>query len=76
MIPGPYAIEINGEYLVGDSYVLPTEINEYVVINLAARGGVWNDRDRLRSILGSITETITADESNLTGIYLVTLKQT
>ena len=26
-------------------------------------------RDRLRTILGSITETITADESNLTGIY-------
>ena len=70
MIPGPYAIEINGEYLVGeDSYVLPTEINEYVVINLAARGGVWNDETGYDPSWGSITETITADESHLTGIY-------
>ena len=70
MIPGPYAIEINGEYLVGeDSYVLPTEINEYVVINLAARGGVWNDETGYEPSWGSVTETITADESNLTGIY-------
>ena len=70
MIPGPYAIEINGEYLVGeDSYVLPTEINEYVVINLAARGGVWNDEPGYDPSWRSITETITADESNLTGIY-------
>ena len=70
MIPGPYAIEINGEYLVGeDSYVLPTEINEYVVINLAARGGVWNDETGYDPSWGSITETIEADESNLTGIY-------
>ena len=70
MIPGPYAIEINGEYLVGeDSYVLPTEINEYVVINLAARGGVWNDETGYDPSWGSITETITADEANLTGIY-------
>ena len=70
MIPVPYAIEINGEYLVGeDSYVLPTEINEYVVINLAARGGVWNDETGYDPSWGSITETITADESNLTGIY-------
>ena len=70
MIPGPYAIEINGEYLVGeDSYVLPTQINEYVVINLAASGGVWNDETGYVPSWGSITETITADESNLTGIY-------
>ena len=70
MIPGPYAIEINGNFLVGeDSYVLPTEINEYVVINLAARGGVWNDETGYDPSWGSITETITADESNLTGIY-------
>ena len=70
MIPGPYAIEINGEYLVGeDSYVLPTEIDEYVVINLAARGGIWNDETDYEPSWGSITDTITADESNLTGIY-------
>ena len=70
MIPGPYAIEINGEFLVGeDSYVLPTEIDEYVVINLAARGGIWNDETGYEPSWGSITETITADESNLTGIY-------
>ena len=70
MIPGPYAIEINGEYLVGeDSYVLPNEIDEYVVINLAARGGIWNDETGYEPSWGSITETITTDESNLTGIY-------
>ena len=70
MIPGPYAIEINGEFLVGeDSYVLPTEIDEYVVINLAARGGIWNDETGYEPSWGSITETITADESNLMGIY-------
>ena len=70
MIPGPYAIEINGEFLVGeDSYVLPSEIDEYVVINLAARGGTWNDETGYEPSWGSITETITADESNLTGIY-------
>ncbi|MGB1369112.1 MAG: anti-sigma factor family protein [Acidimicrobiales bacterium] len=70
MIPGPYAIEINGEFLVGeDSYVLPTEIDEYVVINLAARGGIWNDETGYEPSWGSITKTITADESNLTGIY-------
>ena len=70
MILGPYAIEINGEFLVGeDSYVLPTEIDEYVVINLAARGGIWNDETGYEPSWGSITETITADESNLTGIY-------
>jgi len=70
MIPGPYAIEINGNFLVGeDSYVLPTEIDEYVVINLAARGGIWNDETGYEPSWGSITETITADESNLTGIY-------
>ena len=70
MIPGPYAIEINGEFLVGeDSYVLPTEIDEYVVINLAARGGIWNEETGYEPSWGSITETITADESNLTGIY-------
>ena len=67
---GPYAIEINGEFLVGeDSYVLPTEIDEYVVINLAARGGIWNEETGYEPSWGSITETITADESNLTGIY-------
>ena len=70
MIPGPYSIEINGEFLVGEnSYVLPTEIDEYVVINLAARGGIWNDETDYEPSWGSITETITADESNLTGIY-------
>ena len=70
MIPGPYAIEINGNFLVGeDSYVLPTEIDEYVVINLAARGGTWNDETGYEPSWGSITETITADESNLMGIY-------
>ena len=70
MIPGPYAIEINGEFLVGeDSYVLPTEIDEYVVINLAARGGIWNDETGYEPSWGSITQTITGDESNLTGIY-------
>ena len=70
MIPGPYAIEINGEFLVGeDSYVLPTEIDEYVVINLAARGGIWNDETGYEPSWGSVTETITADESNLIGIY-------
>jgi len=70
MIPGPYAIEINGEFLVGeDSYVLPSEIDEYVVINLAARGGTWNDETGYEPSWGSITETITADESNLMGIY-------
>ena len=70
MIPGPYAIEINGEFLVGeDSFVLPVEINEYVVINLAARGGVWNDDTGYEPSWGSITQTITADASNLTGIY-------
>ena len=70
MIPGPYAIEINGEFLVGeDSYVLPVEINEYVVINLAARGGVWNDETGYEPSWGSIAQTITTDESNLTGIY-------
>ena len=70
MIPGPYAIEINGNFLVGeDSYVLPTEIDEYVVINLAARGGIWNDETGYEPSWGSITETITANESNLTGIY-------
>ena len=70
MIPGPYSIEINGEFLVGEnSYVLPTEIDEYVVINLAARGGIWNDETGYEPSWGSITETITADESNLIGIY-------
>ena len=70
MIPGPYSIEINGEFLVGEnSYVLPTEIDEYVVINLAARGGIWNDETDYEPSWGSITDTITADESNLTGIY-------
>ena len=70
MIPGPYAIEINGEFLVGeDSFVLPAEINEYVVINLAARGGVWNEDTGYEPSWGSITQTITADGSNLTGIY-------
>lgn len=70
MIPGPYAIEINGEFLVGeDSYVLPVEISDYVVINVAARGGVWSDDAGYEPSWGSITQTITADESNLTGIY-------
>lgn len=70
MIPGPYAIEINGEFLVGeDSFVLPVEINEYVVINLAARGGVWNDETGYEPSWGSIAQTITANESNLTAIY-------
>ena len=70
MIPGPYAIEINGEFLVGeDSYVLPVEISDYVVINVAARGGVWSDDTGYEPSWGSITQTITADESNLTGIY-------
>jgi len=70
MIPGPYAIEINGEFLVGeDSYVLPVEISDYVVINVAARGGVWSDDAGYEPSWGSITQTITVDESNLTGIY-------
>ena len=70
MIPGPYAIEINGEFLVGeDSYVLPVEISDYVVINVAARGGVWSDDTGYEPCWESITQTITADESNLTGIY-------
>ena len=70
MIPGPYAIEINGEFLVGeDSYVLPVEISDYVVINVAARGGVWSDDTGYEPSWGSITQTITVDESNLTGIY-------
>tara|TARA_B100001559_G_scaffold318066_1_gene324442 strand:- start:2734 stop:3882 length:1149 start_codon:yes stop_codon:yes gene_type:complete len=70
MIPGPYAVEINGEFLAEEgSYVLPIEINEYVVINLAARGGVWNEETGYEPSWGSIAQTITADESNLTGIY-------
>tara|TARA_Y100000996_G_scaffold128875_1_gene97789 strand:+ start:524 stop:1675 length:1152 start_codon:yes stop_codon:yes gene_type:complete len=70
MLPGPYAIEINGEFLMEeDSYVLPTEISEYIVINVAARGGVWSDETGYEPSWGSFSQTITADESNLTGVY-------
>ena len=70
MIPGPYAIELNGEFLIEEnSYVLPTEIDEFIVINLSARGGVWNDETGYEPSWGSIAQTITADESNLMGIY-------
>ena len=52
-----------------DSYVLPAEISEYIVINLAARGGVWSDESGYEPSWGSFSQTITADGSNLTGIY-------
>ena len=69
-LPGPYAIEINGEFLLEeDSYVLPVEISEYIVINLAASGGVWSDETGYEPSWGSFSQTITADESNLTGVY-------
>ena len=69
-LPGPYAIEINSEFLMEeDSYVLPAEISEYIVINLAARGGVWSDESGYEPSWGSFSQTITADGSNLTGIY-------
>ena len=70
MMPGPYAIELNGEFLIEEnSYVLPTEIDEFIVINLSARGGVWNDETGYEPSWGSVAQTITADESNLMGIY-------
>ena len=69
-LPGPYAIEINGEFLMEeDSYVLPAEISEYIVINLAARGGELSDESGYEPSWGSFSQTITADGSNLTGIY-------
>lgn len=69
-MPGPYAVELNAvDYVMGESsFVLPSNVSEYLVINLAARGGFWNDENY--ESWGYFGQVIAEEESPLTGFYL------
>ena len=69
-MPGPYAVELNAvDYVMEESsFVLPSNVSEYLVINLAARGGFWNDENY--ESWGYFGQVIAEEESPLTGFYL------
>ena len=69
-MPGPYAVELNAvDYVMEESsFVLPSNVSEYLVINLAARGGFWNDENY--ESWGYFGQEIAEEESPLTGFYL------
>ena len=69
-MPGPYAVELNAaDYVMEESsFILPSNVNEYLVINLAARGGFWNDENY--ESWGYFGQVIAEEESPLTGFYL------
>lgn len=69
-MPGPYAVELNAvDYVMEESsFVLPSNVSEYLVINLAARGGFWNDENY--ESWGYFGQVIAEEQSPLTGFYL------
>ena len=69
-MPGPYAVELNAaDYVMEESsFILPSNVSEYLVINLAARGGFWNDENY--ESWGYFGQVIAEEESPLTGFYL------
>jgi len=69
-IPGPYAVELNAvDYVIGESsFVLPSNVSEYLVIKLAARGGFWNNENY--EPWGYFGQVIAEEGSPLTAFYL------
>ena len=69
-IPGPYAVELNAvDYVMGESsFVIPSNVSEYLVIKLAARGGFWNNENY--EPWGYFGQVIAEEGSPLTAFYL------
>jgi len=47
ILPGSYAVQLNGDFQISseDTFILPEEITNYLVVNLAAHGIIWIDED-------------------------------
>ena len=47
IVPGSYAVQLNGDFQISseDTFILPEEITNYLVVNLAAHGIIWIDED-------------------------------
>ncbi len=73
VIAAKYAVSLNLEGYVGDSegeIVLPENISDFLVINLAARGVIWTDEDTSFQTWVPSEENIQTDGSSLIGFYL------
>ena len=72
IIPGSYAVQLNGEFGISneESFLLPEEITNYLVVNLAAHGIIWIDDDPGYELTWSPNgEVIEEENSNLLAFY-------
>mgnify|MGYP001466975962 CR=1 FL=1 len=72
IIPGSYAVQLNGDLGISneESFLLPEEITNYLVVNLAAHGIIWIDDDPGYELTWSPNGEVIEDEnSNLLAFY-------
>ena len=72
IIPGSYAVQLNGDFGISneESFLLPEEITNYLVVNLAAHGIIWIDDDPGYELTWSPNgEVIEEENSNLLAFY-------
>ena len=72
IIPGSYAVQLNGDFGISneESFLLPEEITNYLVVNLAAHGIIWIDDDPGYELTWSPnSEVIEEENSNLLAFY-------
>ena len=72
IIPGSYAVQLNGDFGISeeDSFILPEEITNYLVVNLAAHGIIWVDDDPGYELTWSPNgDVIEVENSDLLAFY-------
>ncbi len=72
IIPGSYAVQLNGDFGISneESFLLPEEITNYLVVNLAAHGIIWINDDTGYELTWSPNgEVIEQENSNLLAFY-------
>ena len=72
IIPGSYAVQLNGDFGISneESFLLPEEITNYLVVNLAAHGIIWVDDDPGYELTWSPNgDVIEVENSDLLAFY-------
>ena len=72
LIPGSYAVELNGEFQISEeeTFVLPEEITNYLVVNLTAHGIIWIDEEPGYELTWEPNDEVIEEEgSNLLAFY-------
>ena len=72
ILPGSYAVQLNGDFEISNegNFVLPEEVTNYLVVNLAAHGIIWIDEDPGYELTWNPTgEIIEEENSDLLAFY-------